>query len=109
MRSVLKNEHGALSVHKIHAKLPALDLTTIYRNLELFVRSGDVKKLTLNGKQTLYEYQVEPHHHAVCTDCKRVIHFSAPDTELKKLLRIKNFAINDIEVTVRGKCKHTKS
>ena len=52
---VLTSVHGALSAHDIHAKLPALDLTTIYRNLDVFVEDGTVKKLQLGGKEPLYE------------------------------------------------------
>lgn len=105
---VLKREHGALSASEIHSKLLKLDLTTIYRNLDVFVADGEVKKLLLNEKEALYEYQERPHHHAVCTVCDRVIHFTAPDDKIKKLLRIKGFQVDDLEVTVRGVCNHEK-
>lgn len=101
---MLKHEHGALSAADIHARLPDLNLTTIYRNLEFFVTSGEVKKLLLTGKEALYEYHHESHHHAVCTDCERIVHFTAPDEELKKLLGVSDFDVQEIEVTVRGKC-----
>jgi Fur family transcriptional regulator, ferric uptake regulator len=104
--SVLKAEHGALSAAELHTKLPAMDLTTIYRNLERFVADGEVKKLILNGKEALYEYQAKPHHHAVCTECERVIHFTAPDEKIKELLGVKDFQVDELEVTVRGICKH---
>lgn len=104
----LKSEHGALSAAEIHSKLPAIDLTTIYRNLDRFVAEGKVKRLSLHGNEALYEYQTKPHHHAVCTECERVIHFTAPDDELKALLGVKDFQVDEIEVTVRGICKHTR-
>ncbi len=106
--NVLKKEQGALSASNIHAKLPALDITTIYRNLEVFVNDGEVKKLLLNGKEALYEYQENHHHHAVCTDCDKVIHFVAPDEKIKKLLGLTNFQVNELEVTVKGICNHKK-
>jgi Fe2+ or Zn2+ uptake regulation protein len=103
---VLKQQNGALSAADLHARLPKIDLATIYRNLELFVADGVVKKLQLGGKEAQYEYQTEPHHHAVCTECERVIHFTAPDNKIKQLLGIKDFKVDEIEVTVRGVCKH---
>ena len=106
--NVLKQEHGALSASEIHTKVPDLDLTTIYRNLEVFVNDGEVKKLLLNGKEALYEYQASPHHHAVCTECERVIHFTAPDEKIKKLLGVEGFQVDQLEVTVRGVCNHKK-
>ena len=106
--NTLKQEHGALSAGDIHAKLPKLDLTTIYRNLDVFVSDGEVKKLLLNGKEALYEYQEKPHHHAVCTECKRIIHFTAPDEKIKKLLGIDEFQVDEFEVTARGICNHKR-
>lgn len=103
---VLKQQHGALSAADIHAKLTSLDLTTIYRNLDVFVADGEVKKLLLNGKEALYEYAHEPHHYAVCTECERVIHFTAHDDKIKKLLGITDFQVDELEVTVRGICNH---
>ena len=105
---VLKQEHGALSASEIHARLPKLNLTTIYRNLDGFVADGEVKKLQLGGKEAVYEYIHQPHHHAVCTECDKVIHFTAPDDKIKKLLGINDFQVEDLEVTVRGICNHKK-
>lgn len=105
---VLKREHGALSAAALHERLPALDLATIYRNLELFVSEGKVKKLHLTDNEALFEYQDTPHHHAVCMECRKVIHFTAPDERIKKLLGIEDFAVDEIEVTVRGVCAHKK-
>ena len=102
---MLKKTGGALSATELHAKLPSLDLTTIYRNLDGFVASGEVKKFNLKGKEVAYEYQEQPHHHAVCVECERVIHFTAPDEKIKKLLGIKDFMVDELEVTVRGICK----
>ena len=106
--AVLKQEQEALSASDIHRKLPELDLTTIYRNLDLFVAGGEVRKLQLGSKEAQYEYAREPHHHAICTECERVIHFTAPDEKITKLLGIEDFTVDELEVTVRGICKHKK-
>jgi Fur family peroxide stress response transcriptional regulator len=108
IKSTLMTNHGALSAAQIHATLPHIDLTTIYRNLEKFVEEGHVKKLILDGVEALYEYQTHPHHHAICDDCHKVIHFTAKDDRLKKLLQVEGFTIDTVEVTVHGTCEHTK-
>lgn len=101
----LKNCHCTLSANDIHNKLPDVDLVTIYRNLELFTKEKIIKRVILDTDEAQYEYQPEPHHHAVCDDCNKVIHFKAPDAKIKKLLGLENFDIDEIEVTVRGKCR----
>lgn len=101
---VLKAHHGTLSAADVHAKLPDIDLVTIYRNLELFTNEQIIKQVHLGTDEAQYEYQATPHHHAVCTECKKVIHFTAPDEKLKKLLGVEDFDITEMEVTVRGTC-----
>lgn len=106
---VLRSTSGTLSAADIHAALPTIDLTTIYRNLELFVSDSLIKKFNIGpSNEAVYEYQDHPHHHAICTDCDKVIHFTAPDEKIKKLLGLTNFEVQDIEVTVHGTCKHKK-
>ena len=104
---VLKNHHGTLSAAEIHAQVPEVDLVTVYRNLELFTKEKFVKQFHLDGKEAVYEFQHEPHHHAICTECERVIHFTAPDEKIKKLLGVEDFDVDELEVTVRGRCRHS--
>ena len=106
--SILQGAKAALSAKSIHERLPEIDKVTIYRNLDRFVSEGVVKALNFGGTETLYEYQNHPHHHAVCTDCDKVIHFTAEDEKIKKLLGLTNFKVTELEVTVRGICNHKK-
>lgn len=103
----LKAECEALSAAQVHALVPELDLATVYRNLEYFTKEKVIKKLQLGSQEARFEYQHEPHHHAICTECERVIHFTAPDEKIKKLLGVEDFAVQELEVTVRGVCNHT--
>ena len=102
----LQTHHGTLSAKDIHQKLPEVDLVTIYRNLDLFVKERMIREVHLGADEALYEYQKEPHHHAVCTDCERVIHFTAHDAKIRESLGLQDFDVDEIEVTVRGSCKH---
>jgi len=106
--AVLQKAKTALSAGSIHDILPEVDKVTVYRNLGLFVSDGIVKAMNFGGTETLYEYQQHPHHHAVCTDCDKVIHFTAPDEKIKKLLGLADFQVNELEVTVKGICNHKK-
>lgn len=103
---VLKKQKNTLSASEVHSLLPDVDLATVYRNLEYFSNEKIIKKLQLGSQEARFEFQHEPHHHAVCTECERIIHFTAPDEKIKKLLDITNFQVDDLEVTVRGICNH---
>ena len=107
---VLDHQDNALSASEIHATLPHINLATIYRNLESFVEAGTVTKLNLGGDEARFEIQDEPHHHAVCDECDKVIHFTVNNEELIKEFVLPDFDIKSIEVTLRGTCsgKHSK-
>lgn len=98
--------HGALSARELHSLLPHINLVTIYRNLEAFAESGMIKKLHLDGNEAVFEQQSEPHHHAVCTNCDNVMHFTIDEKKLAEALDLKGFAIEDVEIVVRGTCTH---
>jgi Fur family transcriptional regulator, peroxide stress response regulator len=100
----LKQQRRALSAKEIHEALYDIDLVTIYRNLELFAKEKLVAVLHLHGHEARYEYRTEPHHHAVCNQCEKIIHFTAPNEEIKRLLGLSDFEIEEIDVTVRGVC-----
>lgn len=100
----LQSSQEALTAKQLHAQLPEIDLVTIYRGLDAFVEAGTIKRLSLDGGEAHFEFQHEPHHHAVCVDCDRVIHFTIPDQALRELLPLDDFAIEDVELTVRGNC-----
>jgi Fe2+ or Zn2+ uptake regulation protein len=103
---ILKKHEGVFSANDIHQRLPQIDLVTIYRNLDLFTKEKMIKKVSLSDDEIQYEYQSDPHHHAICTDCKKVIHFNTSDEKIKKVLNIDNFEIDEIDLVVKGKCKH---
>lgn len=106
--TTLKKSHGTLSAQDIHKLLPSIDIVTIYRNLDLFVLEGIIKKLHLEGNEAKYEYQAHPHHHAICNNCEQILHFNAPEAELRKILSIPDFDITSIDLVVRGNCQHKK-
>lgn len=103
--AALKESHQPLSASLLHEKLPDIDLVTIYRNLELFAEDKLVKKFHFDGAEAHFEFQHEPHHHAICSECDKVLHFKAPDEKIITLLGLQKFDVAELEVIVRGKCQ----
>lgn len=102
--NTLKSHDGTLSANDIHKLLPEIDIVTIYRNLDLFTKEKIIKQINLGTNEAHYEYQQQPHHHALCSSCEKVIHFTAPDEKIRELLGLKDFQVDEIEVTVKGIC-----
>lgn len=77
-------QHEHIDAERLRAALEARGIVmgraTVYRNLELMVRLGLVRKTRLGHDRYLYEH-VHPgqeHDHLVCTDCGQVVEFVSP-------------------------------
>lgn len=103
---ILDKSKTTLSASQIHELLPAINLVTIYRNLDKFVTEGLVKKLHFDNQETLYEKQHDHHHHAICDNCEKVIHFSLSDEKIISKIKIPDFTISSVDIIVRGTCEN---
>lgn len=77
-------QHGHIDADEILSALRAagvaISRATVYRNLDLLVACGLVRKQRLGRRRYLYEH-VHPgqhHDHLVCTGCGRVVEFVSP-------------------------------
>lgn len=57
----------------VRRKLPAISLATVYKSLETLVGCGLAVKLTYADHSARYDGRTDPHHHARCVACERVI------------------------------------
>jgi Fur family transcriptional regulator, peroxide stress response regulator len=101
---ILEKSDETMSAADINASLPHINLVTIYRTLEYFVEEKAIKKLHLGEQEAQYEVQHEPHHHAICSVCGKVIHFVVDDSALLKEFSLPDFSITHLEVTLHGSC-----
>src|SRR5688500_4576042 len=77
-------QHGHLDADELlralHRRGVAISRATVYRNLELLVRCGLVRRYRLRDDRYLYEHVHVglEHDHLVCTGCGRVVEFLSP-------------------------------
>lgn len=115
----LSAEEIYMKVHKIY---PAIGLTTVYRTLELLVRTGLVYKFDFGDGRARYELSENPkgighHHHLVCTKCGRIIDYTdfiEDEVELLKrtekgLSKKYNFKITSHLIQFYGLCDKCKN
>jgi Fur family transcriptional regulator, peroxide stress response regulator len=64
---------SAENIHKrLHKKLPTIAIDTVYRTLATFDELGLIKKLHVMNERTLFDTNLDIHHHFICTRCKKV-------------------------------------
>ncbi|MFA7423041.1 MAG: Fur family transcriptional regulator [Acholeplasmataceae bacterium] len=105
---ILKQANHPLSAEMIMNKLPedTLNLSTIYRSLDLFFAQEIVSKSYMNHTTYYYLNQREHHHYMICINCQKMyeidchIHHIADDIADKH-----GFKITHHDMTVYGYCK----
>ena len=92
---------------EVQERLPEVNLSTVYRTLQLLVSLDLVSETRLDTKHSYYEVAPESvHHHFVCEKCGTVGHFAdelvAPVA--KELLSGQGFHAGSTRMTVFGLC-----
>ena len=57
----------------VRKRLPRISLGTVYRNLEILSKSGEIQKLELGCSLNRFDGVADDHYHFRCLDCDRVI------------------------------------
>lgn len=82
---------------------------TVYRNLDLLVQCGLVRKYRLGRDRFLYEHvhAGQEHDHLICTGCGRVVEFVSPGiTALQsEICRAHGFVPSRHQLQVHGLCR----
>ncbi len=76
----------------LQKKKIAIDLASVYRTLELFVKMGIVNELELGDGKKRYELRDEDnhHHHLICNSCKKIEDIFLNEEMLMKNIRNKS-------------------
>ena len=102
---------GHLDADKLYRrakeKEPRLSMSTVYRNLQLFLKLGLVEEHHFDRARTCYEAKTKvEHHHLICLGCGKITDFEYPlSQEMKENLETRNeFHITDTRVLLVGYC-----
>lgn len=85
--------------------LPAISLSTVYRNLNTMAEEGDLLKIEI-GNEAHYDADLSLHHHAYCAACHRL--YDVFDDDLSDFIlqnvSVPNFMIDRAMLLVTGIC-----
>lgn len=92
---------------EVREDVPGISLATVYKSLETLVSCGLAAKLTYSDGSARYDARTDPHHHARCVVCGRVMdlsgNFSEDDlTALGRSLR--DFSVTGYRLELTGIC-----
>jgi Fur family ferric uptake transcriptional regulator len=101
------------NAYEIHHKLVRnghrISLATIYRTLNLLVKSGLVSSIDLGENHSHFELgrPRTGHGHLICLGCGRVLEFSHPDIQemIDRISQQKGFRLDKFSLQVFGFCE----
>lgn len=102
---------GPKTAEELHARMEAIDLVTVYRNLQSLTSAGLVREVRFKDAALRYELADEHahHHHVVCKECGTVDELEdcgAEALEKKALIASKRFAsIDEHSLEFFGTCR----
>lgn len=70
---------------RVRRRLPTVSLDTVYRTLTTLAEIGVIREVSVSGPRHRYDANAEPHHHCICTRCRRIADFGAAAPELASL------------------------
>jgi Fur family peroxide stress response transcriptional regulator len=105
-------EHpSAEQLHRtVQKKLPSLSLATVYKNLEALKAIGAVADVNPLHQEARYEAALpgtgagHPHHHLVCTNCKKVRDLHGLSLDASQLEGAQGFAVRAVRIQAEGLC-----
>ena len=107
---VMRTMPGHPSPEEVYArvkkKVPAISLATVYKNINLFVESGVFQKVSMHHGSVRVEMNGEPHHHMVCSKCKKITDIGEKELGLgpKRSRLPGGFLVERYAVDVIGVC-----
>ncbi len=110
---LLTKSHGPFTIEEIHEGLTGQDcnLVTVYRTLASLENAGLVRKYEIGDRVARFEYLCEdhPHHHLICTECKRIEVLEADLlSSIRKSANQKGFASLNPSIDIFGICKECR-
>lgn len=91
----------------VSERLPGVSLPTVYATLELLEELGSVRRVSVRGGAVLYDAEVHPHHHMVCSACGAVTDIDASAGHQEAALsaaRQTGFRPERADTVIRGLC-----
>ncbi|GAB4249537.1 MAG: transcriptional repressor [Thermoleophilia bacterium] len=91
---------------RVQSHFPQINISTIYRTLELLVGLGLVRETHLGPDRRYFEVEEEePHHHLICERCGAIEHLHNEDIQgLQAELAFHDFHLR--EANLFGTCGH---
>lgn len=81
----------------VRKEFPNISLGTVYRNLSLLTKLGEIRKLSTGIGPDRFDGNISPHYHIFCTECGNVL-----DLEIENIDHINTLANSGFDGEIDG-------
>lgn len=78
--AVKKLDHPTAAdiLEEIRRTYPSISTGTVYRNVNLLIQEGKVRRLTMPDSPDRYDIELHQHYHMTCARCGRLFNIESP-------------------------------
>jgi Fur family iron response transcriptional regulator len=84
---------------------PHISRATVYNTLHLFVERGLLRELSLAGGRTVFDANLDRHHHFIDESTGAIHDIPWNDLRVGNIERLKGYEVSDYQVVLRGRMK----
>lgn len=112
--NILKNSQNSLCAEKIYQinrdNNININLSTVYRTLELFEEKQITEKITLNDGVFAYKLRGKTHRHYLeCDICHKEVEIPCPMSQIEEMVQnTTGFTLTNHDLIMKGICKDCK-
>lgn len=90
---------------EVRASFPMVSRATVYNTLRLFVAKGLLRTFQFEGGATVYDANVERHHHFIDEDSGEIVDIPWDALEVRKVETLADLDVGSWMVVMRGRRK----
>ncbi|MGG5462025.1 Fur family transcriptional regulator [Clostridium sp. B9] len=109
---LLKENDRSITADYIYSKCKEINLSTVYRTLEIFLEKGLVDKFELGDGKSSFKLKADDVHKHIleCDMCHKEIEVPCPMKQIEELLRNQTgFKVKEHNLTLKGVCEECMS
>ena len=106
LRKLASHPTAAELYERARRRLPKISLGTVYRNLDVLVQRGVIRKLETGGSEARFDAIADRHFHVRCIRCGRVDDaHGLPDESVKAVFKdVSSYEIVGVRLDLLGVC-----
>ncbi|MDD3652962.1 MAG: Fur family transcriptional regulator [Desulfotomaculaceae bacterium] len=90
--------------HQLKLKYPSLSLTTVYNNLELLTKAGELQEIIIRAEKRRFDPNPAPHGHFLCRICDSLFDLDAVTLKIRTPSKYNGYLVENFTIYYYGIC-----